>query len=178
MPFKTEKLKGLWMIAEHANWFLPHENICWISERHNICRLNNNGVRHCDGGPAIQYPDGFSIWALNGVRVSQEIAETPAMKLDPGLVVKERNAEIRREIVRKMGVERVCLKLNAKCIDTVGDYELLELDLQDGRISPYLKMRNPSIGTYHIEGVPPGIDSVEKALNWRNGTTEKPEVLA
>jgi len=112
------------------------------------------------------------------VRVSREIAETPAKELDPKLILKEKNAEVRREIVRKVGVERVCEKLGAKCIDRQDTYELLMLDLGDGRSRPYLKMRNPSIGIYHIEGVHPDCNTVEKALNFRNGRSESPVTLA
>ena len=175
---QTEKLKGLWIIAQSANWFIPHKNICWISERHDVCKLKDGKI-HADGGPAIHYPDGFSVWALNGVRVPQIIAETPTEKLDAKLLLKEQNAEVRREIVRKIGIERICQKLNAKMIDKTDDgmYELLMLDLGDGRSRPYLKMRNPSIGVYHIEGVEPGINTVEKALNWRNQSPEKPLAL-
>ena len=164
------------MIAKSANWFIPHKNICWISERHDVCKLKDGKI-HANGGPAIHYPDGFSIWALNGVRVPQIVAETPAEKLDANLITKEQNAEVRREIVRKIGIERVCQKLNAKVIDKSGEYELLILDLGDGRRRPYLKMRNPSISTFHIEGVHPNIKTVEEALNWRNGSNEKPLVL-
>lgn len=74
---------------------------------------------------------------------------------------------MRREIVRKIGIERICKDLKAKVLESAGDYELLELDLQDGRFRPYLKMKNPSIGCYHIEGVPPDCDTLEKALNSR-----------
>ncbi len=50
-----------------------------------------------------------------------------------------------------------------------GIYELLLLDLKDGRRRPFLKMLNPSSFEYHIEGVPPGCDTIQDALNWRNG---------
>ena len=169
-------MKGLWVIAQNANWFIPHKNICWISERHNVCKLKDGRI-HSDGSPAVAYPDGFSVWALNGVRVSKEIAETSAEKLNPQLVVKEKNAEVRREIVRKIGIERVCKDLKAEVIDKSGDYEVLLLNLGDGRKRPYLKMINPSIETYHIEGVAPEINTVQKALNWRNQTEEMPIVL-
>lgn len=57
-------------------------------------------------------------------------------------------------------------------VDQDGDYELLWLGLEDGRTRPYLKMKNPSIGVYHIEGVHPTCRTVRQALNWRNGLTE------
>ncbi len=160
------------MIAENANWFLPHENICWISERHDICKLKNGKI-HSENSPAIHYPDGFSIYALNGVRVPESLVMTPAEKIDPLLFAKESNAEIRREIVRKIGVERLCQKLGSEILDKTGDgvYELHLIDLKGNTGKwPYLKMRNPSISVYHMEAVPKEIKTIEKALEFRNGS--------
>ena len=119
------------------------------------------------------------LYFLNGVLVPENIVMTPAEQLDCHILLKEKNAEVRREIVRKIGVERIRQKLNAKILDKSSDgiYELLNLDLGDGRQRPYLKMRSPSIGVYHIEGVPTEIDTVEQALNWRNQTVDKPVIL-
>src|SRR3990167_5042032 len=83
------------------------------------------------------------------------------------MLFKEQNAEIRREIVRKIGMERIILKCGATVLDKKGDYELLAFDIGDGRIRPYLKMKNPSIFTWHVEGVAPGIKTVDEALTWR-----------
>ena len=133
---------------------------------------------HSDYGPAVRWPEGEEeYFMLNDVQVPREIVETPASELDPRLMLHERNAEVRREIVRKIGIERVCEGLDAKCIDSQGDYELLLLDLQDGRHRPYLKMKNPSIGVYHIEGVFPGCETVAEALAWRNQSDLPPSVL-
>ena len=163
-------------LAEECGWWLPYRNTAVVSERPTEIHLLNK-VLHKDGGPAIAYADGFAVWALNSVRVSREIAETPGNKLDARLLLKEANAEVRREVVRKIGIERVCSDLRAKELDASGDYSLLSLDMGDGRYRPYLKMRNPSSIGVHIEGVHPDCDSVEKALNWRNGTSEEPVVL-
>lgn len=165
-------------ITIHTHLFLTSPKKCFVSERPIKLCLNNADQLHKDGGPAIQYADGFSVWALNGVRVSAEIAETPAEKLDVTILLKERNAEIRREIIRKVGVEKVCLKLGAKCIDKQGNYELLLLPLNDKAIlRPYLKMINPSIGVYHIEGVHPYCRTVADAIKWRNQTEDIPVAL-
>jgi hypothetical protein len=91
--------------------------------------------------------------------------------------LKERNVQVRREIVRKIGIERVCEALEAECLDRQGNYELLLLDLQDGRTRPFLKMKNPSIGVYHIEGVAPECRTVAEALAWRNQSDVPPTVL-
>jgi len=171
------KVLQLWdTLGKSCGWWYPYENICFVSDRPE--QIHKKGVQlHNDSGPAVLYRDGYTLWFLNGVDVGELIVTTPADQLDVNLILTTKNAEVRREIVRKIGIERVCDKLKARVIDIQGDYSLLLLDLQDGRKRPYLKMLNPSIGTYHIEGVPPDCDTVEKAIAWRNQTSEKPVIL-
>ena len=164
-------------LACSCGWCYTFENIIFVCEKPCKLYLNNQGQLHKDGAMALEYSDGYGLWMLNGVKVTQELIETKAEDLDPSIILKEQNAEVRREIVRKIGIERVCQKLKTKTLDIDGEYELMLLDLGDERQRPYLKMRNPSIQTYHIEGVEPNIKTVDEALNWRNGTTERPEVL-
>jgi hypothetical protein len=136
------------------------------------------GRLHGDGVSAVLWESGESLHFLNGVLVPERVALTPARELDSRLVVETRNAEVRREIVRKIGVERVVTELGAVCVDRSGDYELLMLDLGDRRRRPFLKMKNPSVpGVYHVEGVHPDCSTVREALAWRNGTDTPPSVL-
>jgi len=135
-----------------------------------VMRITGESL-HCEDGPAVWWPAGEQYYFLNGVEVTKEIVETPAHILNPHLITKTPNAEVRREIVRKVGIERICEALNARCVDRDGDYELIILQLDDHRGRPYLKMRNPSIGVFHIEGVSPDCRTVQQALNFRNGLT-------
>lgn len=138
-----------------------------------------DGVPHGDGVPAVTWESGRRMYFLHGVNVSEELAMKPARELDSKMVLRQRNAEIRREIVRKIGLERVVTELGAVCVDRQGDYELLLLNLGDRRRRPFLKMKNPSVpGVYHIEGVYPACRTVREALAWRNGTDAPPSVLS
>lgn len=153
------------------------ENVAFVCIRPCIVGRNDNGDLHSETGPAIAWRDGYAEYSINGVWVTEELIMTPADKLDPKSVLTEQNAEVRREIVRKIGLERISEALNAKVIDTQDGYELLTLDLGDNRHRPYLKMKNPSIGTYHIEGVHPDCKTVKDALKFRNSVETEPEVL-
>ena len=143
-----------------------------------VMHMNANGEPYCAEGPAAVWKDHSEDWFLNGVRVPKELVTTKAEDLDPHIITQERNAEVRREIVRKIGIERVCDKLEAKVVDRWENYELLMLDIggkderSNPRVYPYLKMKNPSIGVYHLEGVAPIIKTVQQALLWRNGMIE------
>ena len=178
-----ENLKWSYFLLQvflNGCWFLywTKNSLYWFAKP--TCKTfsqNNRKIFHCDNGPAL-ISDWQDLYFLNGVLVDEKIVMTKSENLDPSVITKTTNAEVRKEIVRKIGVERVCQKLNAKVIDKQGDiYELLNLDLGENRIRPYLKMRNPSIGTYHIEGVAPGCKTIEQALNWRNQMKENPEIL-
>ncbi|PYS47795.1 MAG: hypothetical protein DMF68_15090 [Acidobacteria bacterium] len=139
----------------------------------------SGGRLHSETGPAVSWSGSdLKYFCLNGVHVSEEIAMTPASLLDTTLMLHERNVDVRREIIRKIGIERICASLNAQCIDRSGDYELLLLDLRDGRVRPFLKMKNPSVpGIYHIEGVAPECRTVAEAIAWRNQSDIPPSVL-
>ena len=150
-----------------------------------ICRcpttfkINSNGALHCDGGPALEWKNGDAQYYLNGVMVSSELALTPANELDPVMVLKEKNVEVRREMVRKIGAERLIQRLGGQVIHSWNGYQLIRLEIPGMRVRPtYLKMQNPSIGVYHVEGVPPRIRTCQQALAWRTGGLKwKPEQL-
>lgn len=186
------------------------DNVCVISEKPLEIHLKN-GVLHNENGPAVKYAGDLEMYSLNGIRMSKEIVLTPAEQLDVTLVVKEKNADIRRELVRKIGLTRIYLEMGGKVLDRMEHktvelqkldfndfmqiiskevskenlqsiltqkdtidvvYELITLNLGDGRTRPYLKMNNPSMsGVIHIEGVPPEIKTVKEAITWRNGLT-------
>lgn len=63
---ETEKVQGLIRIASHAGWFVPHAKICWICERPRAIALNSKGELHSENVPALEYPDGWGLYAANG----------------------------------------------------------------------------------------------------------------
>lgn len=154
------------------------ENVAFVCIRPCDVLRNSSFDLHGEKSMAIAWRDGYGEYFLNGVSVDEELVMTPAEKIDPKILLKEKNAEIRREIVRKIGIERVVHKLGAEVIDKKDDYELLLIDLQDGRKREYLKMKNPSIDVWHVEGVLPGIRTVKEALAWRNGLDAAPAKLS
>jgi hypothetical protein len=74
---ETRRLRGLWKIAASAGWLVPHEHVCWVSERPDVLRLDAQGRLHSSDGPALRYRDGWSVWAWKGVQVSAWTIEHP-----------------------------------------------------------------------------------------------------
>ncbi len=156
----------------------PLEKHCIICARPKTIHRNLIGQLHYDGGPALEYRDGSRIWCLNGVIVDQWLAETPSQQIDAKVFPTIENVEVRREFVRKVGVEKLLKDLGSKMIDKDGDYELHLVNLGGTTGEwPYLKMLNPSLKVWHVECVTQSCHTVKEALEFRNGTSATPEVL-
>jgi hypothetical protein len=167
-------LEGLWGLARSTGWWWPFRRAVIVTPR--PCELHMvSGRLHRDGGPALAYPDGFALWRLHGVEVPDWLAALPADAIDPHRLLAIVNGEVRREFLRKVGIERALRVLEARVISSRGPYELLEINLGDSRRRPYLKMQNPSVDAVHIEGVDPRCRTVQEALNYRNGLA--PEMI-
>ena len=178
---QTDKMRGQWELAQSAGWYLPHEYICWICERPSIVNLNSSNQLHCENGPALSYPDDWSIYALNGVVMKPEYILIQPDQLDPAIILKESNVDIRRELLRKIGISRMLIY--GKEVDSQGNYKLIDMspifgknEWDQNRIeyAPYLLMQSPSIeGAQHLEGVSPECRTVEQAINWRASEVAK-----
>jgi len=197
---QTEKLSGLWLIAKNANWFLPHEKICWVCERPNLLNRDERGRLHSFDKPALSYPDGWALHYIHGVRVPEKYILTPAEKIDPAEVLAERNAEVRMAVISKIGFQRIADKLKGKVISSVkstrakeGNNELVEFELdratvrclrlvwdektENGKqtIIPVPRTREQF---ERAGGAPDNIDDVEQVRRWTMGLTSKDVIVA
>ncbi len=174
---KTSELGVIYNIYNVEN----AKNMCIVSEKPLLVKLNSSNVIHCDGGPAVTY-DGYgdiSIYALNGVVVPEWLAVNHHSKIDISRINEITNADIKAEFVRKVGVERLLSK-GTKVDDyknydnewwTRSEYELWDMHvLFDGiPYAPHIKMLNQTTGIWHVEAVSPACRTLEDALKERLG---------
>lgn len=141
-----------------------------LETRHGTLTIGDEGIAFDAGGDRAAF--------IRRLPVPAYLVELPPEKINPRELVCIKNVEVRREFVRKVGIDRIVAALNAEVVDREGDYELLLLDVGDRRRRPYLRMRNPSVpGVWHIEGVHPNVRTVKEAITWRNGRDGVPRRL-
>ncbi len=92
---QTSALSGLWQVAKNAAWILPHERLCWLSERPTIIRSDTNGRLHAADGPALGFRDGWSVYAWKGVLVPPWIIERPE-RINVRSIAANHDPQIRR----------------------------------------------------------------------------------
>ena len=102
---ETEPLAGLWQLAANLGWLQPHERTCWLAERPNLLRGDARDRLHNADGPALRFPDGWSVWAWKGVEVPRSVIEAPET-VTLAAIDAEQNVQVRRCMIEIMTPER------------------------------------------------------------------------
>lgn len=151
----------------------PNSLFLIMCDRPEKINRNTEGQLHSSNDFSISWRDGWGLYHLNGVEIPEWIVRTPQAQLDPKMLETNEdlksNVEVRREFIRKVGVERCLDVLKWKVLDKEGDYELGETVVNPQAETPrrYLKMLNPSIQVWHLEAVHPDCATVQDAKNYR-----------
>ncbi|HEY3525435.1 MAG TPA: hypothetical protein VGK47_04500 [Nitrososphaeraceae archaeon] len=59
----TDKIQGISLIIQNCGWFSQFKDVCFATERPSTLKFDEEGHPHCEDGPAIAYPDGWSIYS-------------------------------------------------------------------------------------------------------------------
>ena len=146
----------------------PLDELCIVCQPPTEIHRNTNGL-HNENGPALTYSGQNEIYALNGVTMDKQYVLAKAEDISSQDVLRETNIEVRRELLRKVEIERLLNDLPHKLLEKRGNYELFSISLSEEiKDARYLKMLNPSINVFHLEGVAPNISTIDAALDWRN----------
>ena len=143
----------------------PMNSLCIVCQPFTEIHIRNGNLHH-ETRPALSYNGITNIYCMNGVAIPPKYILTPAAQLDVKEILAEPNVEVRRELIRKIGIEQFLAHLPHKIIDKKNGYELLDVELSPMvKNARYLKMNNPSIGTWHVEAVEGS--TVQEALDFR-----------
>jgi hypothetical protein len=171
-----DTLEGLWLVAKNATWILPHERVCWLSERPNVMRLDINGRLHAPDGPALRYACGWSVYAWKGVLVPSWIIERPE-RVNIRTISATNDPQIRRCMIDILTPQRFIAEGGAY---RVSQDETGVLWRQRWRWEAWAAVEvvngtaEPD-GTYkhYFLQVPPTVRSAREAVAWTYGLTEQ-----
>jgi hypothetical protein len=170
---ETEPLRGMWEIAQAANWWLPCADACFICERPKVY-LDERQRLHRDDGAAVEYPDGWSVYVWHGVRVPEHVILKPD-EMAAQAIQHERNAEVRRVMLERFGEERYIRESNADIIDVdprFGTLYRAPLLMDEPLVMVKVLNSTPesdgSRKSYFLR-VPPETQTVREAVAWVAG---------
>ncbi|MBD2197325.1 MULTISPECIES: DUF6745 domain-containing protein [Calothrix] len=153
---------------QQVGWMFPYEGVAIAIQRPSI-RRNSAGEIHGEGIPAIEFPDGFGVYAYRGINLPEQYGKVHPTNWRGEWLLEQRNAELRRVLIQGIGYERICQDLQAKECDRWQEYTLLQIESEiDVEPIHLLKMTCPSTDFIHVLRVPPDINSAREAIRWVN----------
>jgi hypothetical protein len=102
---ETEPLLGLCQAAINLGWLQPHLHTCWLAERPSLLHGDLSDRMHNASGPALRFPDGWSVWAWKGVEVPRWIIEQPE-QITLTSIDDEMDVQVRRCMIEIMTPQR------------------------------------------------------------------------
>ena len=169
----TERLAGLMDLARSCGWWWPFRSAVILTERPSVLRRDAAGRLHCEDGPAMRYPDGWSIYAWHGLRVPEQVIMRPE-SLTVADVRDERNAELRRVMLTRYGEARYLDDIGAMVVHEDATGRLIRApmpgdeDLVMVRVVNATPEPDGTRKTYTLR-VPPTVQSAHEAVAWTFG---------
>lgn len=143
-------------IVKYCSWVLYDDDTIYISDAPTSIKMDEQGRTHNENGPAIEYPDGFSVYSWHGNRVPKAWIMNPE-SLGADELLKHENVELRRVACEIVGWAKVLESLSYVVLDEDGDPEigsLLEVDIPEIGKEKFLKVQCGTNRTFAIP-VPP-----------------------
>ena len=104
-------------LCQSALWIWSYRGVTIICERPTVLRLEPAPFEasiqrlHASDGPAMAFGDGYSVYAVHGVRVAERVVKREYTASD---ITSELNIEVRRVMLDLYGTDRYIQEIGAK----------------------------------------------------------------
>ena len=96
-----ERAEAYRKVSESVNYIWPNSDFVMVCARPTIILKDNDGRLHSEKGMAIQYPDGWGLYMIHGVRFEKELYEKVISgKMSFSEILKIDNTEHRLQAMR------------------------------------------------------------------------------
>jgi hypothetical protein len=122
-------------VEQEVSYCLLTRQYILAVNRPETITVDDHNRLHNNDKPAVRFRDGWSVYAIHGVRVPRRYVETPADKISPlELLIHEDNTQVRMAVISKVGFLRLMSHLQSTVIDIKGRDQLLEVDVGGRRL--------------------------------------------
>jgi hypothetical protein len=153
------------LIVQNLDIILPFKEICIVCERPTKIGWHDAGGIHCEDGPAVEYADGYCLWALEGYRVPEKVVMVPETQTLEE-IHNEENEEIRRIRINRFGWSRYISESHGEVLDVAmpryGGMESLIKTSMGNVLCTY----DPSTGRPYSLEVPANLRTCEQAQRY------------
>ncbi|CAN5711497.1 hypothetical protein BH10CYA1_BH10CYA1_06500 [soil metagenome] len=149
--------------------YVPLTRVVFICRLPEV-RLDETNRLHCQDDAALQFPDGYKIFAWRGIPIPRDVIESP-QSLTGQRIDQERNIELRRALIDKFGIANY---LRETCAGIKDQTELGTLYLKQMPGDEPIALVRVKNSTSEVDGtykeyflrVPPTMKTVQEAVAW------------
>lgn len=175
-----EKYAAWEQCAIEGGFRIMHDEFCMVSDFPERIMIDAQNRPHSEDGPSHRWRDGWSLWHIHGVRVTEQIVMRPET-ITIEQIKAEQNAEVRRVMIDRYGEERYIVDSGMRAVAHDETFGTLYVEAQaagtpiakirvvnrspelDGSFRVYWLDHNPA----HYNGYAGRIPQAAIASTWR-----------
>ena len=166
-PHNSKKWSALQGLVKHCGWIFAVDNLCIICERPTKILVDDNNQLHGEGEPAIEFADGFVVYAHHGTTLPDKYGTVHPNQWQSQWIVEERNQQLQAVLINGIGAVRLSQELSFIEIDSLQEYKFIKLENID--INTCILQRiNSQTGDINAVFIPHNIQSIGLAIEYAN----------
>lgn len=170
MGMDLPAVKGILALSRQVSWWWVFDKVAIVTYRPQMLVLDGMDRLHNNHGPAIEYNDGWCIYARAGNFVPERVIHFGYRK-NLQEIEREQSVEIRRHLIEMYGIEQYLKDAEAVKIDEDSCGVLYRKDFLLDEPIKMVKVLNSSPepdGTYkyYYLRVPPDVMTAREAVAW------------
>ena len=115
--YSTDHLLEIWnllqVLVNNCSQIFFYENVCIVYEKLKIISVDDRGLLHNDGQPALEFCDGTKIYACHGSTISEQYGKIPLERWQVSWL-SEVDLYLRDILISGIGEARICQELKIK----------------------------------------------------------------
>ena len=116
VKYDESKLSDYQLICKNLSFMLPYKEICIVAAPPIYCEWSDNGEINSVDRAAVEYADGFKIYAIEGYRVPEQVVLNPSSQTIEE-INNEDNEEIKRIRIERYSWDKYLTESNASVVD-------------------------------------------------------------
>lgn len=170
MGMDLPDIAGVLELSSQVHWWWAFDKVCIVTYRPRMILIDQQERLHNDHGPAVEYNDGWCIYARKGSFVPERVIRF-AHRKSLADIEREQNIEIRRHLIEVYGVEQYLKDAEAVKIDQDSCGVLYRKDFLLDEPLKMVKVLNSTpepdgSQRYYYLRVPPNVETAREAVAW------------
>ncbi|MBP0000848.1 MAG: hypothetical protein J7641_17935 [Cyanobacteria bacterium SID2] len=122
------KKAALQNLLEQCGSIVVVDRTCIVCDRPTTVRVDDRYQLHANGAPALEFSDGFKVYACHGNSLPEKYGSIPIDRWEPQWVLEERDGQLQQILLGQIGASRIARELPTVELEALGEYTLLQLE--------------------------------------------------